>query len=115
MSARLARGDFKADFSETGTRFCRAASQSRWAARMFADSRKWRRRPVSTAPSARVGRIFIELESKAFALSASAPRGQGKAIGREGDIAMSKPSDQQANPHREEARPSVPTVRRFLS
>src|SRR6478752_2101716 len=62
----LARGDFKADFSEQARFFERHLKP--WAARMFAD--------LEMAPSARfyravgrVGRIFIELESKAFALS----------------------------------------------
>jgi len=62
----LTRGDFKADFSEQALFFERHLKP--WAARMFAD--------LEMAPSARfyravgrVGRIFIELESEAFALS----------------------------------------------
>jgi len=62
----LARGDFGADFSEQARFFERHLKP--WAARMFAD--------LEVAPSARfyravgrVGRIFVELESEAFALS----------------------------------------------
>jgi len=62
----LARGDFEADFSEQARFFERHLKP--WAARMFAD--------LEMAPSARlyravgrVGRIFVELESEAFALS----------------------------------------------
>ena len=62
----LARGDFEAEFAEQAKFFDRHIRP--WAARMFAD--------LEMASSAnfyravgRVGRVFIELESEAFALS----------------------------------------------
>ena len=66
VMAGLARSDFEADFSEQARFFERHLKP--WASRMFAD--------LEMSPSAkfyravgRVGRIFMELESEAFALS----------------------------------------------
>jgi TorA maturation chaperone TorD len=65
VMAGLSRGDFEADFAEQARFFERHLKP--WASRMFAD--------LEMSPSAnfyravgRVGRVFIELESEAFAL-----------------------------------------------
>src|SRR5438309_1792323 len=65
VMAGLARGDFEADFAEQARFFERHLKP--WAARMFAE--------LEMSPSAnfyravgRVGRVFMELESEAFAL-----------------------------------------------
>jgi TorA maturation chaperone TorD len=62
----LARGDFEADFSEQ-TRFFERHLKP-WAARMFADLEISQSAKFYRAVG-RVGRVFIELESEAFALS----------------------------------------------
>ena len=62
----LARGDFEADFGEQAKFFERHLKP--WAARMFADLEMSQSANFYRAVG-RVGRIFIELESEAFALS----------------------------------------------
>jgi TorA maturation chaperone TorD len=62
----LARGEFEADFSEQ-TRFFERHIKP-WAARMFADLEMSQSAKFYRAVG-RVGRVFIELESEAFALS----------------------------------------------
>ena len=62
----LARGDFEADFSEQARFFERHIKP--WAARMFADLEMSQSAEFYRAVG-RVGRVFIELESEAFALS----------------------------------------------
>ena len=66
VMAGLARGDFEADFSEQARFFERHLKP--WAARMFADLEMSQSANFYHAVG-RVGRIFIELESEAFALS----------------------------------------------
>jgi TorA maturation chaperone TorD len=66
VMAGLARGDFEAEFAEQARFFERHLKP--WAARMFADLE------VSQAANfyravGRVGRVYMELESEAFALS----------------------------------------------
>jgi TorA maturation chaperone TorD len=62
----LARGDFEAEFTEQARFFERHIKP--WAARMFADLEIAQSAKFYAAVG-RVGRIFIELESEAFALS----------------------------------------------
>src|SRR5258705_106538 len=62
----LARGDFEAEFSEQARFFERHLKP--WAARMFADLEMSNSARFCRAVG-RVGRIFMELESEAFALS----------------------------------------------
>src|SRR2546421_10565173 len=66
VMAGLARGDFEADFGEQAKFFERHLKP--WAARMFADLEMSQSANFYRAVG-RVGRIFIELESEAFALS----------------------------------------------
>jgi TorA maturation chaperone TorD len=62
----LARGDFEADFSEQARFFDRHLKP--WAARMFADLEISQAAHFYRAVG-RAGRVFMELESEAFALS----------------------------------------------
>jgi TorA maturation chaperone TorD/DNA-binding transcriptional regulator YdaS (Cro superfamily) len=62
----LARGDFEADFSEQQRFFERHLKP--WAAKMFADLEMSQSANFYRAVG-RVGRVFMELESEAFALS----------------------------------------------
>jgi len=62
VMAGLARGDFEADFAEQARFFERHLKP--WASRMFADLEMSRSANFYRA----VGRVFIELESEAFAL-----------------------------------------------
>jgi len=62
----LARGDFDADFTEQARFFERHLKP--WAARMFADLEMSQSARFYRAVG-RVGRVFMELESEAFALS----------------------------------------------
>ena len=66
VMAGLARGDFEADFAEQAQFFERHLKP--WAARMFADLEMSQSAKFYRAVG-RVGRVFIELESEAFALS----------------------------------------------
>ena len=62
----LARGDFEAEFAEQAKFFERHIKP--WAAKMFADLEMAQSAKFYRAVG-RVGRVFIELESEAFALS----------------------------------------------
>src|SRR6476620_1679506 len=66
VMAGLARGDFEANFSEQARFFERHLKP--WAARMFADIEMSQTANFYRAVG-RIGRIFMELESEAFALS----------------------------------------------
>lgn len=66
VMAGLARGDFKADFSEQARFFARHLQP--WALRLFADLEMSRSANFYRAVG-RVGRVFMELESEAFAFS----------------------------------------------
>jgi TorA maturation chaperone TorD len=66
VMAGLARGDFEADFAEQARFFERHLKP--WASRMFADLEMSQSANFYRAVG-RVGRIFMELESEAFALS----------------------------------------------
>jgi TorA maturation chaperone TorD/DNA-binding transcriptional regulator YdaS (Cro superfamily) len=66
VMAGLARGDFKADFSEQARFFARHLKP--WALRLFADLEMSRSANFYRAVG-RVGRVFMELESEAFAFS----------------------------------------------
>src|SRR4051794_12217259 len=66
VMAGLARGDFEAEFAEQARFFERHLKP--WAARMFADLEMSGTAKFYRAVG-RVGRVFMELESEAFALS----------------------------------------------
>lgn len=66
VMAGLARGDFAAEFAEQARFFDRHLKP--WAARMFADLEMSQAARLYRAVG-RVGRVFMELESEAFALS----------------------------------------------
>ncbi len=66
VMAGLARGDFDAEFAEQARFFERHLKP--WAARMFADLEMSHTAAFYRAVG-RVGRVFIELETEAFALS----------------------------------------------
>ena len=66
VMAGLARGDFEAEFAEQARFFERHLKP--WAARMFADLEMSQTSALYRAVG-RVGRVFIELETEAFALS----------------------------------------------
>ena len=67
VMAGLARGDFEADFAEQARFFARHLKP--WAGRMFADLEMSGPAKFYRAVG-RVGRVFMELESEAFTLSA---------------------------------------------